>query len=61
METSNGYVGMYNGMKKEFKAISLYDAKCQAIKFFTPSKKNEHMVHVYLVEKDGQQVTTYLD
>jgi hypothetical protein len=53
-----GYVGIYNRQQIEFYAPSLYAAKQQAVKYFRPPKSKEHMVSVYLAERqDGTEVT----
>lgn len=52
-----GYVGFFDGKHHDFYAASLYAAKQQAIAFFKPSKKKEHLVTVQLAERaDGSEV-----
>lgn len=51
-----GYMAFFLGRSTEIHAKSLYEAKLKAIEFFKPSRKQEHMVHVYLCEKEGQVV-----
>ena len=54
----NGYLAFFNGKEREIYANSLYEAKQEAIRQFKPKASQRHMVHVYLVEKDGHQILT---
>jgi len=51
-----GYICMYGDKRWETYADSLYDAKKKAIAHFKVKPKKEHMVSVYLAEKDGEDV-----
>jgi hypothetical protein len=52
----NGYVFFYSGRKTEIRADSMLEAKEKAVAHFQPSRGSRHMVHGYLVEKDGKPV-----
>jgi hypothetical protein len=52
----NKYVAYYSGKDVEIEAESLYAAKLAAVAHFKPRKKVEHMVHVYLVQLNGQDI-----
>ena len=53
----NGYKAFFNGRETEVYADSLYAAKVKAVALFKPRRSQEHMVHVYLCEReDGSQV-----
>jgi len=53
----NGYKAFFNGREIEVYADSLYAAKVKAIAAFKPRRSQEHMVHVYICEReDGSQV-----
>ena len=56
-----GYVCFFNEKRHELYARSLWDAKQQAVAFFKPKRKDEHMVSVLLAEIDGQTVTHVAD
>jgi hypothetical protein len=53
----NGYKAFYRGQERDVYADTLYGAKQKAVALFKAPKSKEHMVHVHLCEKDGQQVT----
>jgi hypothetical protein len=53
----NGYKAFYNGKEMDITANSSYHAQKLAIAFFKPPKAKQHMVHVHLCEKAGEQVT----
>lgn len=53
----NGYKAFFNGRETEVYADSLYAAKVKAIAAFKPRRSQEHMVHVYICEReDGSQI-----
>ncbi len=52
LEGKQPYIAMYGDKTYELYADNLYAAKVEAIKHFSPSKKNEHMVHVHLAEEE---------
>jgi hypothetical protein len=56
----NGYVVFYNSKRVEIYAETLYAAKVKAIEEFRKTgkipKSREHMVSVWLAEKDGKPV-----
>ena len=52
----NTYICFYNSKKITINADSLYDAKCQAVKEFKASKKNQHMVSVVLHEVGSRKI-----
>lgn len=47
-----GYLAFYNGKQAGFDATSLLAAKNMAVGHFKPPKSKQHMVHVYLAEKE---------
>lgn len=47
-----GYLAFYNGKQFELFASSIAEAKDLAIAWFKPPKSKQHMVHVYLAEKE---------
>ena len=47
-----GYLAFYNGKQFELFASSIAEAKELAIAWFKPPKSKQHMVHVYLAEKE---------
>lgn len=51
-QTSFLYEAFYNDKRLLLNAASLLDAKESAVAEFKPPKSKQHMVHVYLVEKD---------
>jgi hypothetical protein len=53
----NGYKAFYNGRETDIYADTLLQAKEKAVAFFKPPKSKQHMVHVHLCEKGGEQVT----
>jgi len=53
----NGYIGFYNGKTVDLHAATLFEAKTKALAHFRAPKSKQHMVHVELAEKDGEQVT----
>ena len=50
---------MYKGKKIELYSTSSYNAQQDAAKIFKAKKAYD--VSVYLVEKNGEQVTTHID
>lgn len=52
----NWYIGFYNGKTAEFRAATLFEAKTKALAHFRAPRSKQHMVHVELAEKDGEQV-----
>ena len=52
----NGYKAFYNDKECEVYANTSYEAYKAAIGVFKPPKSKSHMVHVYLCEKQGEQV-----
>lgn len=57
----NGYIAFYGNKQHEVYADSLYGAKQKAIKELKVPKSKEHMVSVYLAEKEGKPVTHVAD
>jgi len=52
----NKYIAFFNGKQISVEAETSCSAQQEAVKQFKPSKSKQHMVHVYLHEKDGEQV-----
>lgn len=52
----NGYVAVYNGVKKDVWAKDLYDAKKKAIDAFGVRKSKWSMISVMLAVKDDKPV-----
>lgn len=52
------YFHLHAAKPIEVRAASLYAAKQAGIAHFKPSRSKQHMVSAYLVERDGEQVTT---
>lgn len=48
------YIAFYDGAQVEIEAESLYGAKLKAVAHFKPKKSKEHMVHVHLYQRDGE-------
>ena len=46
----NLYIVSFKGVKHTIEAKDLYDAKLKGIALFKPSKKNQHLVWVELVQ-----------
>jgi hypothetical protein len=53
----NGYKAFYKGGERDVYAETLYEAKQKAVALFKAPKKQEHMVHVHLCEKDVDPAT----
>lgn len=51
-----GYIAFYNGSKIELYDTSLVKAKDRAVALLHAPKSKQHMVSVYLAEKDGVAV-----
>lgn len=54
----NGYIGYYSGQTVDIYAATKFEAKTKALAHFRAPRSKQHMVHVELAEKDGEQVTT---
>jgi sorbitol-specific phosphotransferase system component IIBC len=52
----NTYIAFYNSKSISINADSLYSAKCQAVKEFKASKKNQHMVSVVLDKVGSRKI-----
>lgn len=50
VNSMNLYIASFKGVKQTIEADSLYAAKLKALAIFKPSKKNEHLVWVVLVQ-----------
>ena len=53
----NTYVAIWHGAQIEIQSDTLYHAKLEAIRQFKPSKKQESLISVTLVAKNGEPVT----
>jgi hypothetical protein len=51
----NGYLCMYRGKRYEVHAVTTYEAQCKVAKEHRIKRSWE--IDVYLVEKDGQEVS----
>lgn len=52
----NGYICFYNGKRVEIEAETKYEAHAEALKKLKPKRKEAHMVHCHLAEKEGKPV-----
>ena len=50
--TNRHYLAFYNGKQTVISAPSLFDAHTKAVAAFKPPRSKQHMVHVYLAEKE---------
>lgn len=54
--TTNEYLGYYQGKQRKIFATTLLDAKLKAMTEFNPPKSKAHLVSVHLVKVGGRQV-----
>ena len=54
--TTNEYLGYYQGKQLEVFASTLLEAKTKALIKFNPPKSKAHLVSVHLVKVGGRQV-----
>ena len=52
----NTYIAFFNGKQITITAANSCAAQQEAVKQFKPAKSKQHMVHVHLHEKNGEQV-----
>jgi hypothetical protein len=52
----NGYVAFYGGSRTEVHADTSYEAWRKAVEHFGVRKSRQHLVVVFLAEKNGEQV-----
>lgn len=54
--TTNEYLGYYQGKQREIYATTLLEAKTKALTEFNPPKSKAHLVSVHLVKVGARQV-----